>query len=86
MNALYGTKLPSLCIATGSGFPDALTGAALAGQDGGAILLVDGSGTTITDGEIAEAEKVSDVKQIRILGGVNAVSDEVKTSFDSLFD
>lgn len=51
INNLFGGKASTLAIATGEDYPDALVGTALAGKSGGAVLLVDGKGMSLSDDE-----------------------------------
>jgi putative cell wall-binding protein len=82
ISSLYGDSIPVLAIATGSDYPDALSGAALAGKAGGAILLVDGSETSnLTDAEQQIIKKSDDVC---VLGGTGAVSKQVKSKIDAI--
>ena len=71
INNLYGGKSSVLTIASGSNFPDALSGACIAGSDGGALLLADGSQTALTAAQQAIV-KASD--SVYVLGGSSAVS------------
>lgn len=61
-------------VATGTTFPDALSGGALAGRRGGPILLVEGG--RVPDATAAELVRVRPAA-IVILGGAGAVSDTV---------
>jgi putative cell wall-binding protein len=79
INNLYGGKTSMLAVATGSDYPDALVGATLAGKSGGAILLVDGQGTSLT---ADQKTIVGQAGSVRILGGTAAVSDAMKASVD----
>ena len=78
------TFLPGVAkvyIATGQTFPDALSGGALAGRDGGPVLLVTAAGIPAeTRGELARLRPGS----IVILGGTGAVSDVVKSQLAGL--
>lgn len=51
INNLFGGKASTLAVATGEDYPDALVGTALAGKSGGAVLLVDGKGMSLSDDE-----------------------------------
>jgi uncharacterized repeat protein (TIGR02543 family) len=75
VDALYGTSVPSLAIATGNDFPDALAGASIAGKAGGTILLVNGTDTSLTNDQAKVAASSS---ATWILGGTGAVSDSVE--------
>ena len=82
ISSLYGGSIPFLAAATGRNFPDALSGAALAGKSGGAILLVDGSETSdLTDAEEKFIEKSDEVC---VLGAAGAVSKQVKSKIDDI--
>lgn len=67
-------------VATGSTFPDALSGGALAGRRGGPILLVEqGALPSATAAELGRLKPAS----IVILGGTGAVKDSVATALRS---
>ncbi|HEX5589592.1 MAG TPA: Ig-like domain-containing protein [Candidatus Limnocylindrales bacterium] len=75
--ASYGANVPVAYIASGLGFPDALSGAPVAGKAGGPILLV--PGTSIPAVIAAELTRLKPAK-IVILGGTGVVSAGVQTS------
>jgi len=81
INKLFDGYAPVLAVATGTNYPDALVGAALAGKSGGTILLVDGSGTSLTDDQKTIIGNAGDVW---ILGGDGAVSDTMKTAINNV--
>ena len=81
INKLFDGYAPVLAVATGTNYPDALVGAALAGKSGGTILLVDGSGTSLTDDQKTIIGNAGDVW---ILGGDGAVSDTMRTAIDNI--
>jgi uncharacterized repeat protein (TIGR02543 family) len=81
INKLFGGYAPVLAVATGTNYPDALVGAALAGKSGGTILLVDGGGTSLADDQKAIIGHAGDVW---ILGGDGAVSDAMKTAINNV--
>ncbi|WP_136708524.1 cell wall-binding repeat-containing protein [Agromyces sp. H66] len=71
----FGSHNPSVVyIANGSTFPDALSGAPLAGQDPGPLLL--STATWIPDVIAAELDRLNPGR-IVILGGTGAISDDV---------
>jgi len=65
----------SVYLATGGNFPDALTGAPAAIQDGAPVLLVD---TTAVPGPTGARLEALDPTQIVVLGGTAAVSADVE--------
>ena len=69
-----GMTLASACVATGTNFPDALAGSALAGQKKSVLLLAKNtaSGRYAVDNILAGDAKAQ-VKTGRVLGGVNVV-------------
>lgn len=72
--AFSGSGLPVAYIATGSAFPDALAGGALAARGPGPVLLTKrGSLPAVVEAELRRLQPQSVV----ILGGPRAVSDEV---------
>ena len=75
--ASFGTGVPVAYIATGLGFADALSGAPVAGIQGGPILLV--PGTSIPTVIRNELTRLAPAK-IVILGGTGAVSAGVATA------
>jgi putative cell wall-binding protein len=81
INNLFGGKATALAIATGQDYSDALAGAALAGKSGGAILLVKGSGTSVTN---AQKAIIGNADKVWVLGGDNAVSDAMKAAIDNI--
>lgn len=70
-------------VATGRDFPDALSASAAAGSVGGAVVLVDGTKTTL-DAETRTHVASLGPKQIRIAGGTGAVSGGVATQLGSV--
>jgi putative cell wall-binding protein len=81
INKLFGGSESILAVATGEDYPDALVGAVLAGKNGGAILLVDGQGTSLTS---SQKTIVGNARSVRILGGTAAVSAALETSIDNI--
>jgi putative cell wall-binding protein len=77
--ASFAPNVPVAFIATGSSFPDALAGAAVAGRDGGPILLVtrDAIPTVVK----AELTRLKPAKII-VLGGTGVVSTAVQAALD----
>lgn len=79
---LYGNAAESLVIATGEDYPDALVGSSLGRNSRGAVLLVNGSGDSLS----------SDQKQIIgntgtgwVIGGEGAVPENLKKEIDTAF-
>lgn len=73
--ATFGKGVPVAYVATGETFPDALSGGALAGRDGGPVLLVrNGAIPAETKAELARLRP----GRIVILGGTVSVSDAVR--------
>lgn len=71
--ATFAPGVPVAYVATGSSFPDALAGGAIAGRNGGPILLVDGGVPAATAAELARVRPA----RIVVLGGPSVVSDPV---------
>ncbi|NUP47823.1 MAG: hypothetical protein HOW97_11010 [Catenulispora sp.] len=73
---LYGGsasgRYSTAAVATGTNFPDAVSGGAVAGAQGGPLLLTDGDGLPPQERNILRAARISDLV---VLGGVTAVSD-----------
>lgn len=65
---------PTVYFAVGSGFADALAGAALAGRDNAALYVV--PGTCVPDYVVADLQSLGTTKRI-LLGGAQALSDDV---------
>jgi subtilisin family serine protease len=78
--ATYTPNVPRLFIATGSGFPDALAGGAVAAQLGAPLLLV--SSTSIPSATLAEIQRLKPY-HIFVLGGTAVVSNTVLTQLDN---
>ena len=78
--ASFAPNVPVAYIATGLSFPDALAGAAVAGRDGGPVLLV--PGTTIPTAIANELTRLRPGR-IVVLGGSSVVSDGVKAALVS---
>ena len=74
--ATFARGAPVAYVATGESFPDALSGGALAGRDGGPVLLV--KNRTIPDETRAELSRLRPGR-IVILGGSGVVSDQVRS-------
>ena len=64
-------------IATAANFPDAMSGGALVGADGGPLLLADRDGLPADE---AAALHAGDLSDVAVIGGTTAVSDSVLTS------
>ena len=67
-------------VANGMNFPDALSGAPIAGKNGGPVLLTN---ATSLPGAIAAELKRLQPKKIVVLGGTGAVSNTVKAKLDA---
>jgi putative cell wall-binding protein len=74
----YPLDVPLVYIATGSSFPDALSGAAAAGHTGAPLLLVPGSGANVP-AVVATELGYLDPDRIVVLGGTGAVSPAIAT-------
>jgi hypothetical protein len=74
----YAAGVNVAYVASGLNFPDALSGAPIAGKSGGPVLL---TATNSLPGPIVMELKRLKPKKIVILGGAGAVSDTVKTTF-----
>ena len=79
--ASFGSNVPVVFIATGTRFPDALTGAPVAGKLGAPLLLTDPN--TLPPVIAAELTRLKPAK-IVILGGPGAVSDAVLAALRAL--
>lgn len=77
----WPTNSENVVIATGERFPDALGGSALAGGLSGPILLT--RAHTLPDGVVRELMRLRPGR-VCILGGVDAVGDEVQQSIEQL--
>ncbi|MEO8469479.1 MAG: cell wall-binding repeat-containing protein [Chloroflexota bacterium] len=77
--ATFPTGVPIAYIATGANFPDALGGAAAAGQQGAPVLLVD---DTVPDSVANELTRLAPAR-IVILGGQAVVSASVESALDA---
>jgi putative cell wall-binding protein len=75
--AAFGVGVPVAYLATGSNFPDALSGGALAGRNGGPILLV--ARDSIPAATATELARLRP-QRIVILGGTAVISDTVRTA------
>ncbi|MFX0537786.1 cell wall-binding repeat-containing protein [Ornithinimicrobium sp. Y1847] len=76
ISSLYSPGVATAYVATGRAFPDALSGAALAGRNGAPLLLVD---TNRIPGSIDAELRRLRPQRIVILGGNGAVSGAVQT-------
>ncbi|HEX3428203.1 MAG TPA: cell wall-binding repeat-containing protein [Candidatus Limnocylindrales bacterium] len=81
--ATYDPGVEEVLIATGSNFPDALAGAAVAGKQGNPLLLV--TSTTIPLPTATELSRLHP-HRITILGGTGAVSAGVSSALHSYTD
>jgi putative cell wall-binding protein len=76
----FGPMRPVAYIASGEVFPDALSGSAAAGAEGGPVLLVTKNGIPAV--VQAELERL-DPARIVVLGGTNTISDTVMTALQA---
>lgn len=75
--AFFVPGVSSVHLATGADFPDALAGGAIAGIDGGPLLLVTRDVLpAVTAGELGRLDPASNV----VLGGWAVVSDDVEAA------
>ncbi len=81
--ATFTPHVPYLFIATGTGFPDALAGSALAAQTGSPVLLV--KNTSIPAPTLAEIKRIKPL-HIYVLGGTGVVSETVRSQLASYDD
>ncbi|MCS5717543.1 cell wall-binding repeat-containing protein [Herbiconiux sp. CPCC 205763] len=79
--SVFGSHRPVAYIASGSVYPDALSGSAAAGRLGGPVLLVgkDAIPTLVAD----ELRRLAPAK-IVVLGGVNTISETVKAELQTM--
>ncbi len=70
----FGPARPVAYIASGTAFPDALSGSAAAGRLGGPVLLV--QKTSVPGAVAAELARLSPAKVV-VLGGVNTIAESV---------
>jgi putative cell wall-binding protein len=73
-----GLSWDKLAIATGTNFPDALSGGALQGKNGSVMLLTPGTKLNADVRTTLISNKAS-VLEVRFLGGLSAVSQSVRT-------
>ena len=78
-NAGFTAPVPAVFIATGLNFPDALAGAAIAGQIGAPVLLVPGANASLPTGVAAELRRLQP-HDIYVLGSAGSVSEGIKTA------
>jgi hypothetical protein len=72
-------------LATGQNFPDALAGGILQGRSGSVILLT--PATSLDDGVEAKlTANASQIAELRYLGGLNAVSQDVREAAEAAID
>ena len=69
------TSAPTVYLATGSGFADALAGAALAGRDNAALYVLPGN--CVPDYVISDLQALGTSRRV-LLGGVNALSPSIE--------
>jgi putative cell wall-binding protein len=82
IHTLYGDSLPCLAVANGNRFPDALVGSSLEGKDGGAVLFVDNSLSSVSDMQLSI---LVSSENAAVLGGEDAVSAPLKTAVEKSF-
>lgn len=73
---------PTVYVATGMNFPDALSAGAAAGTIDGPVLLVNGGASTATAAEKSLVGKLK-ATRVKIAGGAAAVSNGIKSSLTS---
>ncbi len=78
-----GLTWRSPALATGTNFPDALSGGVLQGLDGSILLLTNGTSLTPSVGVALGLHK-ADIREVRYLGSTSAVSDAVRSSVNSI--
>jgi len=78
-----GLNWATPAIATGTNFPDALSGGVLQGLDGSILLLTNGTTLTPSVGA-AITEHATDITEVRYLGSTSAVSSAVRTAIQAL--
>lgn len=78
--ATFATGVPVAYVATGTSFPDALSGGVAAGRQQGPVLLV--SPASVPAATRAELDRL-DPGRIVVLGGTNAVSPAVASALDA---
>ena len=81
--ATFDAGVPIVYVATGKAFPDALAAAAAAGALGGPVLLADT--TTISNETLNEIRRLTPTR-IVVVGGLAAVSDDVKVQLETIAD
>ncbi len=74
----FGTGVPVAYVATGRSFPDALAGAAPAGDQGGPVLLVDSASTSIPSATTSALTKLAP-HRIVVLGSTGVISNTLKS-------
>ncbi len=74
----FAAGVPIAMVATGTNFPDALSGAAAAGYKGGPVLLVPSS-LPLPSALVAELTRLKPTK-IVVLGGTSVVSESIRTA------
>jgi len=75
---------PTVIIATGGNFPDALSAGPAASVDGGAVVLVDGTASSIPAPSLTLISQLSP-RQIIIAGGTGTVSTKIEKQLASLY-
>ena len=76
--------VPSVVIATGRNFPDALSAAPAVARDGGAVILVDGSASSIPSATLSVVDDL-DPDQIYIAGTTTSVKAAIETQLDKRY-
>ena len=82
-SAFGSTGVDRVYLATGRNFPDALSASAAAGAFDGAVILVDGLGTTLDAATVAMIRKLHP-RDIVIAGGTGSVSAGIENAARSL--
>ena len=74
---------PTVFLADGRNFPDALSAAASAAEEGGPVVLVNGGGSTLTTG-LADLLDQFDTTQVVLAGGTAVVSSGIENAVNAL--
>ncbi len=78
-------NLGYVALASGTSYPDALTGAAAAGKEGGAVILTAPDFPRDETYGLFEMRSL-EIGRVEILGGTKSVSDDVKDALQELLD
>jgi hypothetical protein len=80
-----GLEWDRLALATGEQFPDALAGGVLQGRDGSVMLLTRSTLLAPVVADVLEDNK-SDIHEVRYLGGLAAVSQDVRDAVMAILE